>query len=49
MFDRGTNRSKGFGFIQMIDKAAGEAVISALNGFTFAEKPLRVEEAPPKK
>jgi RNA recognition motif-containing protein len=48
IIDRDTNRSKGFGFIQMIDKAAGEAVISALDGFTFAEKPLRVAEARPK-
>ena len=48
IFDRDTNRSKGFGFIQMIDKADGEAVISALDGFSFAEKTLRVAEAPPK-
>jgi RNA recognition motif-containing protein len=48
IIDRDTNRSKGFGFIQMIDKAAGEAVISALDGFSFAEKTLRVAEAPPK-
>ena len=48
IMDRDTGRSKGFGFIQMIDKADGEAVISALDGFSFAEKFLRVAEAPPK-
>ena len=48
IMDRDTGRSKGFGFIHMIDKADGEAVISALDGFSFAEKTLRVEEAPPK-
>lgn len=45
IIDRDTNRSKGFGYVQMIDKTAGEAVISALNGFHYAEKTLRVEEA----
>jgi RNA recognition motif-containing protein len=48
--DRETNRSRGFGFVEMSDDAAGRAAISALNGAEFSQRNLVVKEAlPPKK
>lgn len=48
--DRETNRSRGFGFVEMSDDAAGHAAISALNGAEFSQRNLVVKEAlPPKK
>ena len=47
---RETNRSRGFGFVEMSDDAAGRAAISALNGAEFSQRNLVVKEAlPPKK
>ncbi len=42
--DRETGRSRGFGFIEMDETAAREA-ISQLNGKDFGGRPLRVSEA----
>lgn len=48
--DRETNRSRGFGFVEMSDDSAGQAAISALNGAEFSQRNLVVKEAlPPKK
>ncbi len=48
--DRETGRSKGFGFVEMADKAAGNAAIEALNGNQMGGRALVVNEArPPKK
>ncbi|MFY8160657.1 MAG: RNA recognition motif domain-containing protein [Candidatus Kapaibacteriota bacterium] len=42
--DRETGRSKGFGFIEMADEEATEA-INALNDYEFSSRNLRVNEA----
>ena len=43
--DRFTNRSKGFGFVEMSDAAAADTAISALNGKEWLSRTLRVNEA----
>lgn len=45
IYDRATNRSKGFGFVEMEDNGAAEAAVSALNGMEFQGRALRVNEA----
>jgi RNA recognition motif-containing protein len=45
--DRDTNRSKGFGFVEMDEEAAGKA-IEALNGKNVGNRPLRVNESQPR-
>ncbi len=45
IFDRETNRSKGFGFVEMEDDEAAEAAISALNNQELDGRNLRVNEA----
>ncbi len=46
--DRDTGRPKGFGFVEMADKAAAEAAISALDGREVGGRDLRVNEATPR-
>jgi len=43
--DRETQRSKGFGFVDMPDDDAAQAAIFSLNGKEFMNRPLRVNEA----
>ena len=43
--DKYTDRSKGFGFIEMSDSDAAEAAISALNGKEHLGRELKVNEA----
>lgn len=45
--DRETGRPRGFGFVEMEDEGAGEA-ISALNGKNFQGRDLKVNEAKPR-
>ena len=45
VYDRDTGRSRGFGFVEMADRAAGEAAIAAVNGTSFHGRKLRVSEA----
>ena len=45
IFDRMTNRSKGFGFVDMPDDAEANAAISALNGTEFNGRSMRVNQA----
>lgn len=43
--DRDTNRSKGFGFVEMADDDAAIAAISTFDGKEFDGRNLRVNEA----
>ena len=46
--DRETGRSKGFGFVEMPNKADAEAAIEALNGAAIEGRNARVNEAMPR-
>ena len=46
--DRMTNRSKGFGFVEMPNDDEANAAIAALNGAELDGRPLRVNESQPK-
>lgn len=46
--DRETGRSRGFGFVEMENDAEALAAIEALNGFSYAGRPLTVNEARPR-
>jgi RNA recognition motif-containing protein len=48
IIDKLTNRSRGFGFVEMPDDESAKKAISELNGFDFAGKALMVNEARPK-
>ena len=45
ILDRETQRSRGFGFVEMSDSAAVNAAISALNGSAFLDRDIVVNEA----
>jgi RNA recognition motif-containing protein len=46
--DRDTNRSKGFGFVEMVTEDGAQAAISALNGQFQDGRSLNVNEAKPR-
>lgn len=48
IMDRETNRSKGFGFVEMNSDAEAQAAIQAMNGYEINGRPLTVNEARPK-
>jgi RNA recognition motif-containing protein len=48
ILDKFTQRSRGFGFVEMSDSASGQAAISQLNGADFMGKSLVVNEARPR-
>ncbi len=48
IMDRDSGRSKGFGFVEMPDKAQGEAAINAINQTDVQGRSLRVNEARPR-
>lgn len=48
VFDKLTNRSRGFGFVEMNDTASAQEAINSLNGYSFQGKDLIVNEARPK-
>jgi RNA recognition motif-containing protein len=45
--DADTGRSKGFGFVEMSSEEDAKKAIEKLNGTTFLERPLIVNEARP--
>lgn len=47
--DTYSGRSRGFGFVEMASKEEGDKAISLLNGKTFMERALVVNEAKPQK
>jgi RNA recognition motif-containing protein len=48
IMDKVTQRSRGFGFIEMPDENSARQAINSLNGFNFIGKTLVVNEARPK-
>lgn len=48
VMDKLTNRSKGFGFVEMPDRASAEEAIKQLDGQTLNGRPVRVNEARPR-
>jgi len=46
--DRETNRSRGFGFVEMPNDDEARAAIDGLNEADFGGRPLKVNEAKPK-
>jgi hypothetical protein len=48
VMDRETNRSRGFGFVEMPNGAEANKAISELNGAMFDGRPMRVNEARPR-
>src|SRR5690242_5658294 len=48
ILDKFTQRSRGFGFIEMSDDSAARQAITSLNGADFMGKNLVVNEARPK-
>jgi len=47
IFDRQTNRSKGFGFVEMADADAASAAIEALNGKEMMGRNIKVNISEP--
>jgi RNA recognition motif-containing protein len=45
IIDRATNRSRGFGFVEMATDEAAETAIKTLNGRDIKGRPIRVNEA----
>lgn len=48
IMDRDTNRSKGFGFVEMSSDQEAKAAITALDGQTHGSRALKVNEAKPR-
>jgi RNA recognition motif-containing protein len=46
--DKFTNRSRGFAFVEMPDKAAAEKAIKELDGATVDGRSIKVNEAKPR-
>ncbi|MFZ4394233.1 MAG: RNA recognition motif domain-containing protein [Kiritimatiellia bacterium] len=48
VMDKASGRSKGFGFVEMPDRAEAEKAIAGTNGVDLMGRPLRVNESQPK-
>ena len=48
IMDRDSGRSKGFGFVEMANKAEGESAINAINETEVQGRNVRVNEARPR-
>lgn len=48
IMDRETNRSRGFGFVEMDDDTEAASAIESLNGYELDGRALRVNEARPR-
>ena len=46
--DRDTGRSKGFGFVEMVDDGEAKQAIEALDGKDFMGRDIRINEARPR-
>jgi RNA recognition motif-containing protein len=45
IIDRATNRSRGFGFVEMATDEAADSAVKKLNGREIKGRPIRVNEA----
>ncbi len=48
IMDKFTNRSRGFGFVEMADNAAAQKAIQELDGATVEGRAIKVSEAKPR-
>jgi len=48
IMDKFTNRSRGFGFVEMPDNAAAQRAIQELDGATVEGRAIKVSEAKPR-
>ena len=48
IMDKVTNRSRGFGFVEMPDNAAAQKAIQELDGATVEGRAIKVSEAKPR-
>lgn len=48
VMDRETNRSRGFGFVEMAQQSEAESAIAALNGSNLQGRPITVNESRPR-
>jgi RNA recognition motif-containing protein len=48
IMDKFTNRSRGFGFVEMSDNAAAQKAIQELDGATVEGRAIKVSEAKPR-
>lgn len=48
IMDKTTDRSRGFGFVEMADDTAARKAITELDGSTVQGRPIKVNEAKPK-
>lgn len=48
IMDKMTERSRGFGFVEMTDDAAAQKAIAELDGSQIGGRPIKVSEAKPK-
>lgn len=48
IMDRDTNRSKGFGFVEMSNQSEATKAIAELNGTNLHERTIKVSEAKPR-
>jgi len=46
--DRDTGQSKGFAFVEMSNQSEAEKAISTFNGYSLADRPLKVNLARPR-
>ena len=47
--DKETQKSKGFGFVEMETEEEAEKALGAMNGTSIEGQPIKVNEAPPRK
>ena len=48
IMDKATSRSRGFGFVEMPDKAAAEKAMVELEGSLLEGRPVKLKEARPR-